>query len=134
MVPSVREAFNHSFTREKYKAYLGELHAAHAGAIEFRVAETPVFVPKKFMRQMLDTCESIIDLITDPAFKNLTDRSIPEDVHVPNENSHSHFIAFDFGICENASRELEPQLIEMQGFPTIFAYQVLQDDMTRKHF
>ena len=134
MVPSVREAFNHSFTREKYKAYVEELHAAHPGAIEFRVAETPVFVPKKFLRQMIDTCESIIDLITDPAFKTLTDRSIPADVNVPNENGHSHFIAFDFGICENAARELEPQLIEMQGFPTIFAYQVLQDDITRKHF
>jgi hypothetical protein len=134
MVPSVREAFNHSFTREKYKAYVDELHAAHPGAIEFRIAETPVFVSKKFLRQMLDTCESIIDLITDPAFKTLTDRSIPADVNVPNENGHSHFIAFDFGICENAARELEPQLIEMQGFPTIFAYQVLQDDIARKHF
>jgi hypothetical protein len=53
---------------------------------------------------------------------------------VPNENAHTHFIAFDFGICENEQGELEPQLIEMQGFPTLFAYQVWQDKVTRNHF
>jgi hypothetical protein len=134
MIPSLREAFNHAYTPEKYQAYLDELHSVHPGAIEFRIAETPVFVSKRFTTQMLDTCESIIDLVTDPSFKSLTDRAIPAEVKVPNENDHSHFIAFDFGICENASGELEPQLIEMQGFPTIFAYQVLQDEVLRKHF
>jgi hypothetical protein len=134
MIPWVRAAFNKSFTSEKYQAYLNEMDTAHPGAIEFRVAETPVFVPKKFTRQMLETCESIIDLIVDPKFKKLTDRSIPSNVKVPGENNHSHFIAFDFGVCENTNGQLEPQLIEMQGFPTIFAYQVLQDEMIRKQF
>ena len=134
MIPSVRAAFNKSFTSEKYQAYVKEMDSVHPGAIEFRVAETPVFVPKRFTRQMLETCESIIDFIVDPQFKKLTDRSIPSNVKVQRENNHSHFIAFDFGVCENADGELEPQLIEMQGFPTIFAYQVLQDEMIRQQF
>src|SRR3954466_3387818 len=117
MIPSVRKAFNQSFTEEKYKAYLQDLNAVHPGAIEFRVAETPVFVPKAFTRQMLDTCESIIDVITDPSFTSLTDRAIPAEVKIGKEQEHAHFIAFDFGICENASGNIEPQLIEMQGFP-----------------
>jgi hypothetical protein len=53
---------------------------------------------------------------------------------VPNENDHADFIAFDFGICENEKGELEPQLIEMQGFPTLFAYQVWDDEISRRHF
>jgi hypothetical protein len=73
-------------------------------------------------------------VITQYNFKLLTSRAIPSDIKVPNENSHSHFIAFDFGICENAKGELEPQLIEMQGFPSLFCYQVLHDDITRKYF
>ena len=134
MIPSVRKAFNQAFTPEKYKAYLDDLNSVHPGAIEFRVAETPVFVPKRFTSDMLDTCESIIDFVTDPVFKSLTDRAIPGNVNVQHENDHSHFIVFDFGVCENASGGLEPQLIEMQGFPTIFAYQVLQAEMIAKHF
>ena len=53
---------------------------------------------------------------------------------MPNENDHTHFIAFDFGICENAAGELEPQLIEMQGFPTLFGFQVYYPEVLKKHF
>jgi hypothetical protein len=134
MIPAIRKAFNENFTEEKYQAYLRDLNSVHPDAIEFRVCETPVFVPRSFSRKMEEACEHIIDLIIDPNFKKLTDRAIPADIQVPGETSYSDFIAFDFGICENESGELEPQLVEMQGFPTIFAYQVLQADMTRKHF
>lgn len=134
MVPAIRAAFNQGFTPEKYQAFLDELHAVYPGAIEFRVAETPVFVPKSFTEKILSACESIVDIIADPQFKELTKNAIPKEVAVPGENDHSHFIAFDFGICVNEEGEYEPQLIEMQGFPTLFAYEVLVDDIFRKHF
>jgi hypothetical protein len=134
MVPSIRKEFNKKFSIEKYEAFLKELHAVHPGAIEFRVAETAVFVPKDFTRKMLDACESIVDIITDPKFKELTRNAIPEDLQVANENEHTHFIAFDFGVCINDEGEYEPQLIEMQGFPTLFGYQVVLDDVFRHHY
>lgn len=134
MVPSIRKHFNESFTIEKYHAYLEALNSKHPGAIEFRVAETPVFIDRAFKNKVLSACESIVDVITQFNFKTLSSHAIPEEVRVPNENEHTHFIAFDFGICLNENDELEPQLIEMQGFPTLFAYQIWQDEVTRKHF
>ncbi len=134
MVPAIRKAFNQQFNQETYQKYLEELNSKHPGALEFRVAETPVFIDKSFKHKVLDACESIVDTITQTNFISQSNAAIPENVKVPNENNHSHFIAFDFGICENADGELEPQLIEMQGFPSLFAYQVLQDDITRHHF
>lgn len=134
MIPSIRKQYNDLFTPEKYEAFLKELHSAYPGAIEFRVAETPVFIPKNFKHKILDACESIVDIITDPLFKQKTDKAIPPSLNVPGEIGHSHFIAFDFGICENEQGEYEPQLIEMQGFPTLFAYEVLLDDVYRKSF
>ena len=134
MVPAIREAFNASFTDEKYQAFLKEINAVHPDAIEFRLAETPVFVPRYFTNMMLDACESIVDVIVDPKFRELTKNATPPGLQVPNENDHSHFIAFDFGICQNEEGDYEPQLIEMQGFPTLFAYEVLLDDVYRKHF
>ncbi len=134
MVPSIRKHFNENFTIGKYHAYLAELDSKHPGAIEFRVAETPVFIDRSFKNKVLSACESIVDVITQFNFKTLTSHAIPEDVRVPNENAHTHFIAFDFGICLNEKGELEPQLIEMQGFPTLFAYQIWQDEVSRKHF
>ncbi len=134
MVTTIRKKFNDSFTQEKYKNYLEELNSKHPGAIEFRVAETPVFIDHSFKEKILAACESIVDVITQFNFNTLTSHAIPDEIRVPNENSHTQFIAFDFGICENEQGELEPQLIEMQGFPTLFAYQIWHDEVTRKHF
>ena len=134
MIPAIRKEYNENFTKEKYEAFLNELDSVHPGAIEFRVAETPVFVPKDFTKKIISACESIVDIIVDPKFKELTKNAIPKHLRVPNENHHSHFIAFDFGICINDSGEYEPQLVEMQGFPTLFGYEVLLDDKFKKHF
>lgn len=134
MIPEIRKAFNEAFTKERYEAFLADLHSKHPGAIDFRVAETPVFIPQNFAAKLIDACESIVDVITDPGFRQMTDRSIPAGDLVPNENSHTHMIAFDFGICINNSGELEPQLIEMQGFPTLFAFQAYYPDVIKKHF
>ncbi len=134
MIPEIRKAYNENFTAATYEAFLKELNTVHPGALEFRVAETPIFIPRDFTHKMLDACESIVDIIVDPKFKELTKNAIPENIKVPGENDHSHFIAFDFGICINEADEYEPQLIEMQGFPSLFAYEVLLDDVSVKHF
>ncbi len=134
MITSLRKAFNESYTQKKYANYLDDLNSKHPGAIEFRVAETPIFIDKSFTEKMLSACEAIIDVILEPDFIALSDIAIPSNVKVPNENTHPHFIAFDFGICENAEGEIVPQLIEMQGFPTLFAYQIWHEIITRNHF
>src|SRR4051812_23244951 len=105
MVSTIREAFNASFTNEKYQEYLHELNAPHSGQLDFRVAETPVFCDKAFTGKMLAACESIVDVIVSPGFKEDANKAIPENLNVPGENNVSNFIAFDFGICENEQGE-----------------------------
>ena len=131
MQQELRQKFNANFTEEKYLAYLKKIEDLHPGSLDFRNAETPVFVPKDFTQKMLTACDDIIDVIIQPNFKSLTERSIPKDIMVPGENEYSDFIVFDFGVCENSNGELEPQLIEMQGFPTLFAFQAYHTDYTR---
>jgi hypothetical protein len=134
MIPQLRALFNESFTQEKYQSFLDDLNAKHPGAIEFRVAETPVFVPDVFREQMINACESIVDIITARSFKTASESAIPPGDFVPGKENHPHFIAFDFGVCINEKKELEPQLIEMQGFPSLYAFQVYYPEMIQKHF
>ena len=135
MISSIRKQFNEAFTKEKYEQYLHKLHNTYPeGALAFRVAETPIFVSKEFTNKILDVCESILDVILEPDFLEKSAKAIPPKVYVPNDKTYSDFIAFDFGVCENENGELEPQLIEMQGFPTLFAYQVFHDTVTREFF
>ena len=134
MIPTLRKAFNDSFTKDKYQQFLDDLNNRHPGAIDFRIAETPVFVDHAFKEKMIDACESIIDFITDPRFNELTERSIPSDDRVANEKGVCNMIAFDFGVCLNSQNELEPQLVEMQGFPSLLGFQVLLPEVQKKHF
>ena len=133
MIKSIRKTFNENFTKEKYDASMAGFEDLHPGELDLRNAETPVFIPKDFKNKMLGACEDIIDVITDPKFMAITERGIPDNVNVPGENDHAQFIVFDFGICENANGELEPQLIEMQGFPTLFAFQAYHTELTAKY-
>jgi hypothetical protein len=134
MIAEIRNAFNASFTEEKYQHYLEELDSWHPGAIEFRIAETPIFCNRAFTKKIIDACESIIDVIVSPSFKEESARAIPKELNVQGEENHSHFIAFDFGICENEKGQIEPQLIEMQGFPTLFAFLPPQVEACNKYF
>ena len=134
MVPELRKKYNQQFTEEKYKTYIDELQNIYPGQLEFRIAETPVFVSKEFTSKMLMACESIVDAITKPEYQKQSQNAIPPHLKVPNEDAHPHFIAFDFGVCKNKKGELEPQLIEMQGFPSLFAWEVMLPEIHAKHF
>jgi hypothetical protein len=134
MIPELRKQYNENFSVEKYRSYLDGLDALYPGKLDFRVAETPVFVPKDFENKILSACESIIDVITQPSYYRQSETAIPPQLRVPNEDAHPHFIAFDFGVCQNDRGELEPQLIEMQGFPSLFAWEVMIPKVHSKYF
>src|SRR4051812_13161263 len=110
MIASLRTAYNSHFTGEKYKGFLKALNDLHPGAVDFKLSETPVFANTELSQMMMETCESVIDFILEPSFKDLTERSIPPHLKVQHENDHPHFLVFDFGICRNAEGVLEPQL------------------------
>ena len=77
MVPALRDAFNSAFTKEKYQAFLDDLHSHYPGAIDFRISETAEYIPAWFGKKITDACESIIDIITDPKFREMTANAIP---------------------------------------------------------
>lgn len=122
MIPARREKYNQQFTDEKYQNFIAKLQSGYP-PIPFRVAETPVFIPKALKEKLIAAGEEIINLIKQPNFKALTQKAIPTDWNVPNENEQPHFLTFDFGICKNEAGELIPMLIEMQGFPSLYGFQ-----------
>ncbi len=134
MVPHLRRAFNQEFTSGRYERFLQDLNSVHPHAIDFRVAETPVFVDKLFRQKLLNACDAIVDIITGDNFKHITERSIPAHEHVKKENSRCPMMVFDFGVCINENEELEPKLIEMQGFPSLYAFQAYYPEVLKKHF
>lgn len=134
MIPSARMLYNQSFTEARYREMLAAIESEFKHTIPFRVAETPVFVDSLLYARLKQAGNEIIQFITREDFKQLTERAIPPVCRVPNEDEHSLFIALDFAICNDESGQFFPQLIEMQGFPSLFAYQNYLAGMFRKYF
>lgn len=126
MLEQPRRQFNQDFTEDKYRQYISLLKADFPDALDFRVAETPVFVSEDFLERMGHTCDHIISQVKAADFLKMTAAAIPEGLKIPGEEGYPHFLIFDFGICSDGKGGYVPQLVEMQGFPTLFAYQLAQ--------
>lgn len=122
MIKRYRTDFNSQFTYTKYLQLQQSLAEGFAPPL-FRIAETPVFIPLDFFRKCIETGNEIISFIQQTDFKELTDKAIPSNRVIPNENTHPHFLTIDFAVSKDASGELIPQLIEVQGFPSLCSFQ-----------
>lgn len=134
MIPALRSAFNGQFTIEKYKTFLRELDAAVGMKIDFRVCETPVFLPKELLSEMQTAADEIIKQLNTPTYFKESARAVPERYHVPNEAPHPLFLAIDFGITRGESGKLTPKLIELQGFPSLYGFQILLSQTFQRLF
>jgi hypothetical protein len=122
MIPKYRNQFNAEFTQEKYQNILDRLKEKGGIYPQFRVSESPIFLTADFESKLDDACESIISQIKEMSPEELS-KAIPADANVPNDTKQPHFFTIDFGICQNEKNEIIPQLIELQSFPTLYAFQ-----------
>jgi len=124
MIGSLRQAFNSNYKAEKYPQLLSLLAERCGVAIGFRVSETPCFMPQALLEQMArDGKELIRQLVDNPEYHARSSESIPAEFKVPNETPHPMFIQVDFGLVRDTAGELQPKLVELQAFPSLYAYQ-----------
>lgn len=135
MIKNIRDRFNSNFSEEKYEAFLKDICGTYNYRVPFKIAETPVFLPKALKQKLVEACDDIMVVINKPNFKELTNGAFfdPSTV-VPNEDEHSKFIQLDFGICKDDNGELTPKLIELQGFPSLYYFQELLGRKYLQHF
>ena len=126
MIPALREEFNRNYTPAKYQHFLDAMGKACGTPIGFRVAETPCFVPKPLLDQMAEYGRELVDqLVNRPSYYRASSLSVPAKYNVPNESVLPMFVQVDFGLVRNPSGELEPKLVELQAFPSLYGYQPL---------
>jgi hypothetical protein len=124
MIPALREAFNHNFLPETYHQLLKKLSMSAGTPIAFRVSETPCFLPKALLDQMADYGRDLVlQLVNNPEYRRASDATVPPQYNVPNESPRPMFLQVDFGLVRNSNGELEPKLVELQAFPSLYGYQ-----------
>ncbi len=124
MIPSYRRDFNARFTQEKYELLRREMAARCGMEVPFAVCETPCFFPNQLVKRMGEDGKALIrQLVDNPEYLKRSEASIPAEFRVPNESPHPMFVQVDFGLVRDQSGELQPKLVELQAFPSLYAYQ-----------
>lgn len=134
MIPALRQRYNAAFTEARYQALLAELNSAVYWPVDFRVAESPLFLDAPTTRALIAAADDIVRQLATPAFRAHARTAIPAGLEVPAETPWPHFLAIDFALCSGASGAIVPQLIELQGFPTVACWQALLARTYAKHF
>lgn len=134
MIPLYRKQFNEAFSETKYQEYLNYINALYPNSVDFRIAETPLFLTATFKTQLLEVSEYVCSQIVASNFIAKTEKSLQNTKSTPNEKGLPECIVMDFAIAHNAQNEIAPALIELQGFPSLFAFEVLQDEALRKNY
>lgn len=135
MIPALRKSYNAAFTEEKYNAMLQDVERAFGYPPLFRLAETPVFIGAEYKSLLLQACEEVFDTICRKDIKQMTEGALANPGwRVPGEDDHTIFMQVDFGVCEGANGSLIPQMIEIQGFPSLYCFQAGLGNAYRNNF
>ncbi|MNX39635.1 hypothetical protein D3C86_700000 [compost metagenome] len=133
MISKYRELFNAQFTEQKYQEFKDDIASDFDYMPTFRIGETPFFISNELKNQLVEGSNEVIALIKQGDFKCLTDKSLELNNKVPNEDEHTTFLAIDFGICEEDGLVI-PKLIEVQGFPSLYNYQINLYEKFKNHY
>jgi hypothetical protein len=124
MIPSYRHAFNSNFTSDKNDRLRREITARCGMEVPFALCETPCFFPNALVERMGEDGKALIhQLVDSPEYLRRSEASIPAEFCAPNESTHPMFIQVDFGLVRDSAGELQPKLVELQAFPSLYAYQ-----------
>ncbi len=133
MIPELRNKFNAAYTDEAYCALQSRLCDESGTAVEFRIAESPVFVQQSFLEEIAEEGKALaLRLIADKEYLAVARRAIPAGYCVAGETARPHFLTADFALIREANGALAPRLVEIQAFPSVFAYQALLNTTYRE--
>lgn len=123
MHPEQRARFNADFNDARYVELLRVANESERWPVDFRISETPLFFTPAFTNEITQAAEAIVAQVRTPEFAQHATTAVPPGLEVPDETPHPAFLQVDFAICEDNGR-LVPRLIELQGFPSLYGFQI----------
>lgn len=128
MVPEVRKSFNTHFTEKAYNQVIANIDQLFPGDLVFKIAETPVFLSESLVSDLQKASDEIILQLDQAIQSGKMDAAIPQEHFVPGAEGICEMFSLDFGICKDVDGNIAPQLIELQGFPTLFYFQEIESN------
>jgi hypothetical protein len=123
LIPEARAAFNDAVSPERHGLVMDRMRERIGGEIPFRIAESPLFLPRPLLDEMdRASLEILAALPAHRDYRRVADAIIPRQRLYPGEDDHPLFVCFDYALAEGGGR-VTPRLTEFQGFPSLTAFQ-----------
>lgn len=129
MDPDLRKLFNESFSPALYQKYTAELSRRLSVSFEYRLAETPVFLPRALRERCETAARAILDQLREASRIERMKRAIPAEWDTPRMDALPSIAQIDFAVVRDTDGTLAPRLIELQGFPSLACFEVIQRDV-----
>ncbi len=124
MLPELRRRFNESFSPERYRAFVADLGRRCGDDVHFRVCETPCFFSRQLIDRLASTGSALVQqLMTSAEYRRASDATIPPEFDVPGEGDHPLWLQVDFGLVRGSDGHVEPKLVELQAFASLYGFQ-----------
>ena len=123
-----RARFNAAYRPAHFAAYRTDLEQRIGAPVGFRLAETPVFLPDAFRRRTLVAAREILAQLSDPARLEHMRAAVPARWKAPHVTALPTFAVLDFAAVRDDDGEIAPRLVELQGFPSLLAFETMQSD------
>jgi hypothetical protein len=125
MIQALRKRFLAGWTPDSYAELRRRLDERTRTRLPFRVAETPCFFAKPFVDELAAAGADLIRQLQSPAYRAIADGAVPAAFRVPGDAARPLFVQVDFGLVRTPGGGLAPRLVEIQGFPSLYAFQQL---------
>jgi len=124
VIEAWRQRFNRGYSEDAFLRVLRAVEDEIGGPIPFRLAESPIFLPGALVDEMRQATEAILaEIFAHPEYADRVRRHVPPEAFLPTTSAHPPFVQCDFALAEGDSGRVVPRVIEIQGFPSLYAFQ-----------
>lgn len=125
----LRARFNAVWTPALWRSVIGDTERQLGCTIPFRIAETPLFMPRDTWSRFAKAAEEIVARLSRPEFVRAHEAAVPERYRTPGRDALPQMAQVDFAVVREADGSLGPRCVELQGFPSLYAFQLMLTDV-----
>ncbi|MHC4956417.1 MAG: hypothetical protein ACYTGZ_21455 [Planctomycetota bacterium] len=129
MDPELRARFNSIWSEKLAQRVRRDVERRLHCKIPFRLAETPLLLSKPMVERFEAAGREIVEIISQPQFIERMEPFVPAYVSGPGRGHLPQFAVVDFAVVEEEDGTLAPRLVELQGFPSLYGFQIMLADV-----
>jgi hypothetical protein len=125
VIPSLRRDFNATWSDAKFRDVVRRLETRTGATLGFPISETPCFFPASLMKELADTGLVLTNqILGSPEAMAAAEAIVPERYRGPGAETLPTFLQVDFGLVRGPGGDIQPKLVELQAFASLYGFQV----------